>query len=401
MEKAILAYVDIDTIDLQNKIAEGIALAYSSGVEVVKTVVQKANSFHPQYAFRKGKLDQLKELLSSEDINKVIFLNNLRIDTLNNLCEYLDADVIDRTTLILDIFALRAKTKQARIQVEMARLNYDLANIGDIDNEGHKRGNALNRGAGEMRSSIIRSNKRKRIAYLKRELMKIENDRHTQAKKRNASDLKKVALVGYTNAGKSTLLNALVKDDKKVLSEDMLFATVDTDIRRIDHKGKAFLLFDTVGFVSDLPHTLIEAFRSTLAAVKEADLLINIIDASHKEAIYQKEVTYKVLQDIGAKGIPIIDVYNKADLVDTTNHLAISAKNGYGIDSLLDLLTDTLYPDEKSTAGILPYDRLFYIDRYQKMALIRKIVDEEKGVMIEVSGPKEVIKAFERVLIYD
>ena len=266
MNKAILVGIDDDSIrDFDKALVECERLLEADNLELKAVITQKSRKMDPNTALRSGKLEELKEM-AKDDVDVIVFLNNLNEGILNKLRAQIDCPIIDRTALILDIFSSRARSKEAMIQIEMARLKYNMSNrILDSGDNGHSRGGAfMNRGAGESKSDIIIRNTQKRIAELNKELKKMDKAKHEKDNHRNKSMLKKVALVGYTNAGKSSFMNALLKlnsKPKEVLSKDMLFATLDASVRNISYKNYEFLLFDTVGFVSDLPHELIEAFK--------------------------------------------------------------------------------------------------------------------------------------------
>ena len=244
--------------------------------------------------------------LEKMDVDLVVFYNSLSVQMAERISAVVGCNVIDRTALILDIFSSRARSRQAKLQTEMARLQYDLPRLlnSDNDRERERGGGVTNRGSGEMRSAIVARKYQKRIQDLKQELKKIESQRQMDERRRSKTLLRRVALVGYTNAGKSSFMNCLIQNTEAsgnaVFEKDMLFATLDTSVRKIVYDKKTFFLYDTVGFVSDLPHTLVEAFKSTLDAARDADLLVEIVDVSDDDYETKMEVTENTLREIGA-----------------------------------------------------------------------------------------------------
>ncbi len=381
-------------------------LCDAAGIEVIDTVVQATHKMDPNTAIRSGKLEEVREKLMANDCHQVVFYNNLPTMTVSNLKDILGVDVMDRTSLILHIFSLRARSREAQIQTEIARLKYDMPQLikDNMDEDKQRGGMVNNRGAGETRSVIIKRIMESRINDLKVELKKLESRKDNEYKKRSESSLKKVALVGYTNAGKSSLMNVLLskneKSDKAVLEKDQLFATLDTSIRNIKYKKNQFLLFDTVGFVSDLPHQLVEAFKSTLKAASYADLLVHVIDASNPNYTHQMQVTLETLQQIGANHIPMINVYNKCDMLESfnDNELYISCKDDVGIEQLLDQIVNHLYPKDVTATILIPYNKLSVVERYQKNAQFTLLENTEEGSLYSVSSSEEAIEAIKKKL---
>ncbi|NCC54926.1 MAG: GTPase HflX, partial [Erysipelotrichia bacterium] len=286
MRKAILVGVSLsDTIDFKENIEEMKNLAQACAIEVVHTITQSLRNPHKQTYINSGKVAEIKTLLESEEsIDLVLFDCELAPSQQRNLIEHLDIEIVDKTNLILQIFEQRAQTKEAKLQVEVAKLKYILPRLaGSYDNLDRQRGGDKNRGAGEKKIEIDIRNITHQIHCAEKELKEIAKNRETQRRQRKKTKIKSVALVGYTNAGKSSIMNALMerfhKEDKKVFEKDMLFATLTTNTRNIHlDNNHQFLISDTVGFVSDLPHNLIKAFHSTLEEVVHADLLIHVID---------------------------------------------------------------------------------------------------------------------------
>lgn len=403
MLKAILAGVNLGQIDFDNMIEECIELCKASDIKIVEVVTQVSRSMDKETVFRKGKLEELKLAVEENEAEAIVFLNNLSINVLPRIADYCGVDVIDRTTLILNIFSSRARTKEAFIQTEMARLKYNLPKyLRESEDSERQRGGVKNKGTGETRAAVIKRKNADKIAELRKDLVKIEKERHEKANHRNKSMLKKVALVGYTNAGKSSLMNALLnindKSDKQVYEEDMLFATLDTSVRKIKYRNYEFLLFDTVGFVSDLPHDLIEAFQSTLSAAKEADLLINVIDLTNQNHENQIEVTTKTLKEIGVHDTPIINAYNKVDAVnkDYCYPIMISTKTLSGIEHLLDTVIEKIYPNEVTIKCLVPYSELGYVETYKNKTEIEIIEHTEEGQLISVKGPLEYVNQLKK-----
>ncbi len=387
-------------------IEETINLCEACNIEVVERCIQKSRKIDPNSAFRKGKLLELKEMVESLNVDCVVFYNNLSISMLARISKICEVEIIDRTNLILDIFSIRAKTREAIIQTQMARLKYDLPKLYlmDMDSERQRGGSDHNRGSGETKIEIARRKIEGQISDLKRELNDLKTQNSERAKKRNNSNLKSVALVGYTNAGKSSLMNYILKlnnKDKFVLQKDMLFATLDTSVRNVSYNNEQFLLFDTVGFVSDLPHELVEAFQSTLNAASEADVLIHVIDSSDTNYENQKSITYSTLKKIGVKDIPIIEVYNKVDKIVTKEHglRYISCLNGEGINELLVEVINTLYPKKFNEKIVLPYDQMYILDKFKNHYQILDLENKEDGCHIELncdSTLKNIISKYEK-----
>lgn len=377
-EKALLVGVDTgEDEDFNRSMKELGELACACGMKVAGAVTQRMENIHKAYYIGTGKVQEVKEYARVLEADVVIFDNSLTPSQLRNLQKEIGRPILDRTSLILDIFSLRAKTREAKLQVETARLQYLLSRLvgmhDALTRQGGTSGSMSSRGAGEKKLELDRRKIERRLTELRRELEEVEKERETQGKRRMGSRIPKVSLVGYTNAGKSTLMNRMMeqyfgREEKKVLEKDMLFATLDTAVRRIDMgSGREILLSDTVGFIHKLPHGLVKAFRSTLEEVKNADLLLCVVDFSDESHKQQIKVTEETLLEIGAGDIPVIYVYNKADLcgMETeelprfagSDRICISARTGQGIGELVQMIQERVFADHVRTEFLFPYEK--------------------------------------------
>ncbi|SFP97898.1 GTP-binding protein HflX [Butyrivibrio proteoclasticus] len=352
-------------------------------IEVACTVTQSLPNPDRSTYIGSGKVEEILSSLDIFDADIIIFNDTLSPMQIRNLEKALDTEVIDRTGLILQIFAKRARTKEARQQVEYAQLQYMLPRLAhmrtSLSRQGGGSGRLSNKGSGEKQLELDRRRIEHRMAELRRDLSAIEKERDTQRGRRLKSGLPRISLVGYTNAGKSTIMNNLLRmyggesfDEKQVLEKDMLFATLDTSVRKISAPGhRPFLLSDTVGFISELPHALVKAFRSTLEEAKYADLLLQVIDFSDPEYRYHMDVTKDTLAEIGAGDIPVIYVFNKSDVVQNEQEMAgqlvmnvpkamddriyISAKADDSLNTLIELVEKKLGEAENECEMLIPY----------------------------------------------
>lgn len=398
-ERALLVGVNINDDEYFFKeVNELRELTKACNMEPVELVVQNLSSINSAYYVGVGKLDEIKDKIKELDIDIVIFNNELTPSQLKNIEQKLDIAVLDKTALILEIFNIRAKTKEAKLQVEVARLKYMLPRLVGLHKALGRQGGGSgvsNKGSGEKKIELDRRIIEARISKLNKELEQISKIRETQSKQRENSSIPLISMVGYTNAGKSTLLNDFVElsgedEDKKVFEEDMLFATLETSVRKIKLKdNKEFLLSDTVGFIKSLPHELIKAFRSTLEEVKHADLLLHVIDFSDDDYEENIRVTENTLKIIGAQDIPVIYVYNKSELkkeklpVINNNSIYISAKNKIGIYELLELINKTIFKEYKSCCMLIPYDKGSILSYFNEMYYIKNAEYIEEGTKIE------------------
>ena len=422
MERALLVGVNLnDGEDYQASLEELGALAEACDMEVTATVEQTLEQVHKAFYIGTGKVEEVKELAGKYDIDVIIFDNSLSPMQIRNLQERLDKPILDRSTLILDIFARRARTREAKLQVEVARLQYMLPRLvglhAALSRQGGASGSMSNRGAGEKKLELDRRVLEKRLSQLRRELKEVGQERETQRKQRMKTGMPRVALVGYTNAGKSTLLNGMLDlygadevdaAEKKVMEKDMLFATLDTTVRKIapgDHH--AFLLSDTVGFIHKLPHNLVEAFHSTLEEAKEADLLLQIVDYSDPHYKEQIAVTNQTLRELDADGIPKVYVYNKADLAApdkipgmagvepgqvtaalprvTENSIYLSAKERIGFEELIRLIEKKLAGGYRECTLLIPYTDGRAVSYLNENAVVSGTEYLEEGVRLRVN----------------
>ena len=375
-------------------------LCEACDIQVVAHMVQNAKKINAKYYIGSGKLEELAYLRAVQEIDIVVFNNELSASQIKNIEDAVGCRVIDRTVLILDIFGERAKTREAKLQVEVASLEYALPRlIGANENLGRQGGGVgtKNKGAGEKKLELDRRQVEEKIAALNKELEKLKGQRTTQRNKRRKSHLPTVALVGYTNAGKSTIMNRLVSqfnkgEEKLVFEKNMLFATLETSVRSIklpDHR--AFLLSDTVGFVSNLPHHLVKAFRSTLEEVCEADLLIHVVDLSSPHYKKQIEVTNETLKQIGAEHVPMIYVYNKVDLIDELEMdsieqegIKISAKQNRGMEALIETICEEIFAEYIKTQLFIPYKDLNLISKINEDCMVKGQAYKEEGVVLDI-----------------
>lgn len=339
----------------------------------IGSVVQNLKEINSAFYVGSGKLEEIKDKINELHPDLVVFNNELSPSQLKNLELKLDIQILDRTSIILNIFALRAKTNEAKMQVEISKLRYMLPRLSGLHLSLGRQGGGSgfsNKGSGEKQIELDRRIIEDRISKLNKELSEIETRRNIQRRKRSDSEIPLVSLVGYTNAGKSTLLNTLVDlslsdESKKVYEEDMLFATLETSIRKIKIKdGKEFLLSDTVGFIRELPHMLIKAFRSTLDEVKNSDLLLHVVDFSNEEYEEIIRVTNSTLKEIGADNIPVIYVFNKCDEINDIklpyvdgNKVYISAKNNIGINELINVISNNIFKEYVTCKMEIPFKR--------------------------------------------
>ncbi|MCI6458324.1 MAG: GTPase HflX [Clostridium sp.] len=387
-------------------------LCIACDIEIVGEMEQNLKKINPTFYMGSGKIEELRDLIEEMNAEIIVFNNELSASQIKNIEEEVKCSIIDRTALILDIFANRAKTREAKLQVEVARLQYELPRlIGANENLGRQSGGVgtKNRGAGETKLELDRRRIEDRIASLNKELEILKYQRNTQKNKRKKSSIPNVALVGYTNAGKSSVMNVLVenfinKEDKKVFEKNMLFATLETYVRNIKlHNNKSFLLYDTVGFVGDLPHNLVKAFRSTLEEVCDADLLVHIIDISNPNYKNQIDVTNETLSQIGADNIPMIYVYNKIDLIDLdkldNNKILISAKRDIGIDRLIESICEKVFEDYIRFKLKIPYSEGKMISNIMENATILDSEYIEDGVILNIECSEKEYVQYKQYII--
>lgn len=391
-------------------------LAEACNVEVVGEVTQNLDRINPSHYVGSGKVEEIKAFYEEADANLVIFNDELSPSQIRNLEEDLECKVIDRTMLILDIFSRRAKTREAQVQVELAQLQYMLPRLVGLRASlgrqgGSSSGGVANRGAGETKLELDRRKIEDQISKLHKELEHIKDQRVTQRKQRTKKGMPVVSLVGYTNAGKSTVMNGLLaktgqNEEKQVFEKDMLFATLETSVRQIRlEDNKSFLLTDTVGFVSKLPHHLVKAFRSTLEEARNADLLLHVVDVSNEEHRYMMEVTNLTLQAVGVENVPTLYVYNKSDLAGvrypTVNGdgLWISAKEGKGLDELLEVIKKRIFADYVTCRMVIPFDRGDIVAYLNEQASILETEYEEEGTLLKVEMSHADYDRYEQFVI--
>lgn len=390
------------------------SLANALDLEVIDSISQNLKSVTSSHYIGTGKVNEVKIYAKEADIDLVIFNNELSALQLKNLEEDIGVRVIDRTMLILEIFAKRARSKEAKIQVELASLEYMRPKlIGSNISLDRQRGGNKNKGVGEK---FLELDKRKiddQINVLKKELTEIEKQKELTSKLRNSSRIPKVALVGYTNAGKSSLMNCLINlfgesEDKTVFEKDMLFATLDTSSRKINAYGKSFILSDTVGFVSSLPHHLVKAFKSTLDEVKNADVLLHVIDSTSPNYLREKRVTEETLNEI-LKGEEkkVINVYSKIDLPTSNlieledNEVFVSSKDNEGIDELVSMILDYAFSDLIYCKMFIPYENSNVVFDINNNSFINVKEERDEGYYLEVECSEIDYKKYNKFVIED
>lgn len=399
-ERVILVGVDTEGGETAERSLDELAeLAATAGAEVTGRLIQTRECVHPATYIGRGKLIELKELLWETEATGIICDDELSSTQLGNLEEELDCKVLDRTLLILDIFAARAVSGEGKIQVELAQLRYRASRLSGLGRSLSRLGGGIGtRGPGEKRLEMDRRLIRERISRLKKELADVERHRELLRSQRNQSGMKVAALVGYTSAGKSSIENALT--NAGILEDAMLFSTLDTTTRALQLDGtQEILLTDTVGFIRKLPHHLIEAFKSTLEEAKYADIIIHVVDVSNPRMDEQMYVVYDTLRQMGAEGKPVITLFNKQDRLEKEEShkdfqadysIATSAKTGQGLDKLKAALLEIIRRDQ------IYVERLYPFADAGKIQMIRskgQLLSEEylpEGIQIKAYVPQDV-----------
>lgn len=360
--RVMLCAVDTGAYDIDRSLDELEELARTAGAETVVRVIQKRPSFEPGTCIGSGRLEEMAGICERDDIDQIIFDHELTATQIRNIEEVCKVHTIDRTMLILDIFAQRATTQEGRLQVEIAQHRYRLPRLAGMGVKLSRLGAGIGtRGPGESKLETDKRHIRTRIAALSGELKEIEKRRTHQRARRKKDGVLVCAIVGYTNVGKSTLLNTLT--EAGVLAENKLFATLETTSRAIElPDGRSVMLVDTVGLIRRLPHHLVEAFKSTLEEAANADVILHICDASADDCMEQAKVTLELLKDLGCEGIPVVTVLNKCDKVPYIDDIGslegavkISAKTGEGIDRLLDAVAKALPQSAVRAKLLIPF----------------------------------------------
>lgn len=421
-ERALLVGVKLDNgerpdVDdaFEHSLEELESLAGACGKETVGVITQALSVINRPLYIGPGKVEEVYAAIREKKADLVIFDNTLSPMQMRNLQKELDCPVEDRTSLILTIFEKRARSREAILQVEAARLTYMLPRLVGLhealSRQGGGSGSRSNRGAGEQKLELDRRKLEHRLTQLRRELKEVSAQRKTQRKKRSESGIPRVALVGYTNAGKSTLMNAFVsfageKEEKGVEEKDMLFATLDTTVRRIQAEGfHTILLSDTVGFIDKLPHDLVEAFHSTLEEALEADLLLQVVDYSDPHHLEQIKTTNETLRELGADKLPMIYIYNKADLTETftgelpavrENRIVMSAKDKACLPALFTVIEQELAGRYRNCEMLLPYNETALVAYFKEQGSLKETEYLPEGIRAKLVCPTADFYKYER-----
>lgn len=397
LTRAILIGADTGEYDAESSMDELSELAQTAGAEELARVIQKRGAYEAATVIGEGKLAEVRELCGSLGAELLIFDCELTASQIRNVEDETDVRVIDRTMLILDIFAGRAVSREGKLQVELAQLKYRLPRLMGIGASLSRLGGGIGtRGPGETQLETDRRHIRRRIDKLSAELRELEERRGYARERRRKDSVQVGAIVGYTNAGKSTLLNLLT--GAGVLAEDKLFATLDPTARAIElPDGRSLLLVDTVGLIRRLPHHLVEAFKSTLEEAASADIIIHVCDASDPEASEKAEVTLKTLADLGAAEIPVVTVLNKCDLLTETipeddSTVKISAKLNQGTDRLLRVIAANLPETAKRMKLLLPYDKAGLTAKLRDNGKVFSEEYAENGILVDALVDQILVK---------
>lgn len=399
-ERVLLVGVqENDGDDTEESLQELAELAKTAGAEVVGTVIQKRERIHPGTYVGKGKIDEIRTLLNALDSTGIICDDELSPVQMNHLQQELESKIMDRTLLILDIFASRAVTKEGKIQVELAQLRYRAVRLVGLGSSLSRLGGGIGtRGPGEKKLEMDRRLIKERISQLKKELEHVKKHRELLREGRKKDRVMTAAIVGYTNAGKSTLLNTLT--DAGVLSEDKLFATLDPTTRLLElDGGQRIYLTDTVGFIRKLPHHLIEAFKSTLEEAKYADVILHVVDASNPQVEEQMFIVYETLRELGVKDKTIVTLFNKQDRLAGNEILRdfkadyvlkISARTGLGLDELKNTLEKILIGNQIYIERVLDYKDAGMLQLVRKYGQLIEEKYTENGIEIKARVPKDI-----------
>lgn len=387
---------DDDTEDSLDELGE---LAETAGAKVLGSVIQSREHIHPGTYLGAGKLQELRQIITEWGATGIICDDELSPAQLRNMEQELECKVMDRTLVILDIFATRASTSEGKIQVELAQLKYRMSRLTGLGVSLSRLGGGIGtRGPGEKKLEMDRRLIKNRISQLNRELKQVQKHREITRGQREKSRVKVAAIVGYTNAGKSTLLNRLTQ--ASVLEEDKLFATLDPTTRNLKlESGQEILLTDTVGFIRKLPHHLIEAFRSTLEEAKYADMIIHVVDASNPQWEKQMQIVYQTLEQLGVSGKKRITLFNKQDKVTerelfrdlrADRALKVSVKTGEGMEDFLETLEKILREDKQLLEGVFPYEQGNQIPPIRKYGELLKEEYREDGIYVKAYVPGDL-----------
>lgn len=398
--KAILAAADCGEYDCESSIKELEELAKTAGAMVVAQVIQKRPAPEPGTVLGEGKIEELRDLCEQLGADLIVFDCELTASQIRNIEDTVNVRVIDRTMLILDIFAGRAVTNEGKLQVELAQLKYRLPRLAGIGASMSRLGGGIGtRGPGETKLETDRRHIRSRITKLEENLRELEKRRVFSRSRRKKDNVLTAAIVGYTNAGKSTLLNKLT--GANVLAEDKLFATLDLTSRGIElPDGRTVLVIDTVGLIRRLPHNLVEAFKSTLEEAASADIILHVLDISDNEAAEKAETTSVLLNELGCGEIPVVNVLNKCDLLENNipeskNTVKICAKTGEGFDRLLKAISENLPASSKKVKLLLPYDKGGLTAKIRENGKIFSEEYTETGIEVEALADFTILSELE------
>ena len=405
-ERAILVTADIGEYDCNSSIEELSELAKTAGAEVLAHVIQKRPAYEPATVIGEGKLEELCEMCQALGATLLIFDCELTAAQIRNIEKTANVRTIDRTMLILDIFAARARSGEGKIQVELAQLKYRLPRLMGVGASLDKLGGGIGtRGPGETQLETDRRHIRRRIEKLSAELRELEQRRNFSRERRRKDGVQTGAIVGYTNAGKSTLLNLLT--GAGVLAEDKLFATLDPTARAVElPDGRTLVLVDTVGLIRRLPHHLVQAFKSTLEEAVSADVIIHVCDVSDPDLSEKADVALKTLADLGAENIPVVTVFNKCDKItenipEDEHSVKISALENKGISRLLRVIADTLPPTSRRMRLLLPYDKAGILAKIRENGKVFSENYTENGIETDALVDISLVKQAEQYAASD